>query len=260
MYTAPSWMLDNEFHRTTTKVVVIGAGGTGSELINQLYKIHYTLKKLGSAGLDVTLIDDDVVSEANIGRQSFYEFDVGEVKSKALIERLNTFGGTEWKYKTERVTRENISKFITHNMLLFTCVDNPDARVLVGEYLKKSVDNILWIDGGNGRSDGQIVLGSYEDRADLPYKRLPSVFDLYGEQLKTQKHIESESCSHIEAIRSQTLGINNAIALQMTQLLWQLLREGKIKAHGAVVSLNDFSVNALPIDIEIWKMFGFTEF
>ena len=60
-------------------------------------------------------------------------------------------------------------------------------------------------------------------------------------------------------MRSQTLGINNAIALQMTQLFWQLIREGEIMAHGAMVDLKSFTVNALPIDPEIWTMFGFTD-
>lgn len=45
----------------------------------------------------------------------------------------------------------------------------------------------------------------------------------------------------------------------MTQLFWQLVREGEITAHGALVDLKSFTVNALPIDPEIWKMFGFTD-
>ena len=71
MYKSPQWLTDNEFKGRKTKVVIIGAGGTGSELISQLFKINYTLIELGSAGLDVTLIDDDIVSPTNIGRQSF---------------------------------------------------------------------------------------------------------------------------------------------------------------------------------------------
>ena len=136
----------------------------------------------------------------------------------------------------------------------------PIARVTVGEHLeKRQKSEVLWIDGGNSRADGQVVLGSYEQRKDLAFSRLPSVFDLYGGQLKTQEYIETESCSHVEAMRSQTLGINNAIALQMTQLFWQLVREGEIMAHGAMVDLKSFTVNALPIDPQIWTMFGFTD-
>tara|TARA_R110000751_G_scaffold89784_1_gene176661 strand:- start:44413 stop:45204 length:792 start_codon:yes stop_codon:yes gene_type:complete len=260
MYKSPQWLTNNEFQNKKTKIVIIGAGGTGSELISQIFKINYTLMELGSAGLDVTLIDDDVVSPTNLGRQSFYHFDLGLSKAKTLIDRFNTFGNLTWKYVVERITPDNINKYIPNNCVVFTCVDNPIARVTVGEHLeKRQKSEVLWIDGGNSRADGQVVLGSYEQRKDLPYSRLPSVFDLYGGQLKTQEYIETESCSHVEAMRSQTLGINNAIALQMTQLFWQLIREGEIMAHGAMVDLKSFTVNALPIDPEIWTMFGFTD-
>ncbi|MDN3384469.1 PRTRC system ThiF family protein [Pseudoalteromonas sp. APC 3358] len=260
MYKSPQWLTDNEFQNKKTKVVIIGAGGTGSELISQIFKINYTLMELGSAGLDVTLIDDDVVSASNIGRQSFYNFDIAQPKAKTLVDRFNTFGNLTWKYVVKRITPENIAKYIPNNCVVFTCVDNPIARVTVGEHLEKRLNSeVLWIDGGNSRADGQVVFGSYEQRKDLPYSRLPSVFDLYGEQLKTQEYIATESCSHLEAMRSQTLGINNAIALQMTQLFWQLVREGEITAHGAIVDLKSFTVNALPIDPEIWTMFGFTD-
>tara|TARA_R110001606_G_scaffold4967_1_gene23584 strand:+ start:22018 stop:22809 length:792 start_codon:yes stop_codon:yes gene_type:complete len=260
MYKSPQWLTDNEFQNKKTKVVIIGAGGTGSELISQIFKINYTLMELGSAGLDVTLIDDDVVSPTNLGRQSFYHFDLGLSKAKTLIERFNTFGNLKWKYVVKRITPENIGKYIPNNCVVFTCVDNPIARVTVGEHLEKRLNSeVLWIDGGNSRADGQVVLGTYEQREDLPYSRLPSVFDLYAEQLKTQEYIATESCSHVEAMRSQTLGINNAIALQMTQLFWQLVREGEIRAHGALVDLKSFTVNALPIAPEIWTMFGFTD-
>ncbi len=258
MYTSPQWLVNHEFEGTKTKVVIIGAGGTGSELISQLFKINYTLIKLGSAGLDVTLIDDDVVSESNIGRQSYYMFDLGEQKSKTLIDRFNTFGNLRWKYKVERITPDNVAEFIPNNCVVFTCVDNPIARVTVGEHLETRLDSgVVWIDGGNGRDTGQVVCGTYEERKDLEYSRLPSVYDLYGEQLRTQEYVATDSCSHLEAIRAQTLGINNAIALQMTQLFWQLVREGEIKAHGAIVELKTFTVKPLPIDPQIWTMFGF---
>lgn len=258
MYKSPQWLVDNEFYGKKINVVVIGAGGTGSELMSQLFKINYTLIKLGGAGIDLTLIDDDIVSESNVGRQSYYEFDVAQEKAKTLVERFNTFGGLNWKYNTCRVNKNNIGSLLPNKSFLFTCVDNPVARVDIGEYLANHLEkNVMWIDGGNSQSEGQIVFGSYERRNDLSYSRLPSVFDLYGAQLKTQDYVPTESCSHAEAIRSQTLGINNAIALQMTQFFWQLVREGELSAHGAIVDLKSFSVNALPIDPEIWKMFGF---
>ncbi|MFD2274263.1 ThiF family adenylyltransferase [Undibacterium arcticum] len=55
------------------RVAVIGAGGTGSQVLNGLVRLHLALLAFGHpGGLDVTLWDDDQVSEANVGRQSFF--------------------------------------------------------------------------------------------------------------------------------------------------------------------------------------------
>lgn len=50
-------------------VALVGAGGTGSQVVTALAQMHYALIKLGHpGGLNVTVIDDDRVSDANIGR------------------------------------------------------------------------------------------------------------------------------------------------------------------------------------------------
>ena len=57
---------------------VIGAGGTGSQMLMGLAQLHTAMIALGHpGGLDVTVIDSDQVSEANVGRQMFYPSDVG---------------------------------------------------------------------------------------------------------------------------------------------------------------------------------------
>jgi len=54
------------------EIVVIGAGGNGSEVIDCLASFHVALRSLGHpAGLKVTVIDDSVVRESNVVRQRF---------------------------------------------------------------------------------------------------------------------------------------------------------------------------------------------
>ena len=50
-------------------VFVIGAGGTGSQVVTNLACMDMALRSLGHAGLHVTVFDPDTVTEANIGRQ-----------------------------------------------------------------------------------------------------------------------------------------------------------------------------------------------
>lgn len=55
------------YHHVT--VFIIGAGGTGSQVITNLARMDTALQASGHPGLHVTLFDPDTVTQANIGRQ-----------------------------------------------------------------------------------------------------------------------------------------------------------------------------------------------
>ena len=74
-------------------VNLIGAGGTGSQVLTCLARLDVTLRALGHPGLSVTLYDPDIVSGTNIGRQLFSDSDIGLNKAKCLITRVNNFFG-----------------------------------------------------------------------------------------------------------------------------------------------------------------------
>ena len=78
-------------------VNLIGAGGTGSQVLTCLARLDVTLRALGHPGLSVTLYDPDIVSGTNIGRQLFSDSDIGLNKAKCLITRVNNFFGNDWK-------------------------------------------------------------------------------------------------------------------------------------------------------------------
>ena len=65
-------------------VFVIGAGGTGSQVVTNLARMNKALQSLGHVGLHVTVFDPDTVTEANIGRQLFSESEIGLNKAMAL--------------------------------------------------------------------------------------------------------------------------------------------------------------------------------
>ena len=68
--------------RHPVTVFVIGAGGTGSQVITNLARMSMALQALGHPGLHVTVFDPDTVSQANIGRQLFSETELGLNKSR----------------------------------------------------------------------------------------------------------------------------------------------------------------------------------
>ena len=82
------------YHPVT--VFIIGAGGTGSQVITNLARMDTALQASGHPGLHVTLFDPDTVTQANIGRQLFSETELGMNKAIAAVTRINRFFGTAW--------------------------------------------------------------------------------------------------------------------------------------------------------------------
>ena len=85
-----SYLLDP---RHPVTVNVIGAGGTGSQVVTSLARMDTALRKLGHPGLFVRVYDPDTVGESNIGRQLFSEADLGLNKAQCLVTRINRFFG-----------------------------------------------------------------------------------------------------------------------------------------------------------------------
>ena len=120
--------LINPQHPVT--VNLIGAGGTGSQVLTGLARLDVTLRALGHPGLFVTLYDPDIVTEANIGRQLFGYSDMGLNKAQCLITRINNFFGNDWKavpniFPTvlKNACRDNMAN------ITITCTDNIKSRL-----------------------------------------------------------------------------------------------------------------------------------
>jgi len=251
-YTIPSSWLNR-----TLNVTLLGCGGTGSEMIDELFRIHSLLIALGGSGLNVTAYDGDIVSEANIGRQRFWPCDVGHFKAEVLITRLNSFGLTEWQYKNKAFKCKEINPGFTRTTdLLISCVDSPKIRAKIGKKANKLTNHrdMLWLDCGNDAHSGNIILGHLCSRK--PEQALPNVFDLYP-VLSDMKDNETPSCSTQEALFKQDYGINRSVAREAGNLVWQLLRHGSVDYHGSYVDIRSGSVTPLKVDAALWASFGY---
>ena len=72
-------------------VNLIGAGGTGSQVLTGLARLDVTLRALGHPGLFVTLYDPDIVTEAYIVSQLLRYYEQEQNKAKCLITSINNF-------------------------------------------------------------------------------------------------------------------------------------------------------------------------
>src|SRR3970282_1642444 len=181
---------DNYLISPTNPITVslIGAGGTGSKVLTALMEINHSLIELGHPGLQLRLWDDDIVTNANLGRQLFAESEIGLYKSVALINRANRFSGTNWKAETVKFEKDNLGRIPeeARATIYITCVDNVQARFGVAEILKEvsnrryhSDEPKYWLDFGNSQHTGQVLLSTignihqpnsekYETVASLP--------------------------------------------------------------------------------------------
>ena len=251
--------VDNVLLNPTNPISVnlIGAGGTGSQVLTALARMSHALTELNHAGLSVRLWDDDVITEANLGRQLFAESELGLHKSVALINRTNRFFGTDWKAETQKFEKDylnNLPENATASIYI-SCVDSVKSRFEIAEILNElKIDKgyyrnqpKYWMDFGNSQYTGQVLLstiGNIRQPNSEKYKtveNLPFLTEEFGELLKqSETQDDTPSCSLAEAMEKQDLYINSVLAQMGSSLLWNLFRNGLTENRGFFLNLKNF--------------------
>jgi PRTRC genetic system ThiF family protein len=239
------------------RVVVVGAGGTGSAVLPALARLHHAMIELGHpGGIECTVYDDDVVSQTNVGRQGFYPNDVGSFKASLIVNRLNMLMGTNWRAITQRL---NGRTALFNVDLVIGCVDTRAARKAIVDAIGSG--STYYLDCGNDTDRGQVILGQMmpPGARRKSRERLPHVGDLFPDLVDPSLDAadETPSCSMADALRKQSLVINSAISVQAFNLLWTLYRTGTLKYSGVFVNLTTGRTNPIPIDPAAWKRFGY---
>ncbi len=240
---------------------LIGAGGTGSNMLSCLAIINKSLIALGHPGLHVTVFDDDIVTEANIARQLFYTSDLRLHKAGVLVERINRAFGTNWQYNLVRYgtlfAKESIEGPHTANIIL-SCVDSVVSRKSIHDAIdiKTKFRNrddghpFYWVDCGNDTDFGQVFLGTTQ-AIKQPTSKFETVDQLESpwQQFKNKKDSKSTtpSCSLAAALTKQDLFINRMIANYAGHMLWTLIKEAKISYKGIYINLKNLQTNPIPL-------------
>jgi PRTRC genetic system ThiF family protein len=243
--------------RRPIRILVVGAGGTGSAIVMGLPYLHQAMRAWGhSYGLEVTLMDGDTVSETNCVRQPFSWSDVGQNKATVLINRINLFWGTKWNVQPvcfdETTLRSNHDR---NPDLLIGCVDTRAARGVIDRSVsRKSSYVTYWLDLGNNASSGQFVLGQpLNGRNRRKAERLRTVAELYPEIADaTVGEDPLLSCSAVEALERQEPFINQTLSASALAMLARLFRHGRLCHHGGFFSASTGQMTALPVDPDLW--------
>lgn len=202
----------------TYTVALIGAGGTGSELLSHLLRLHLALEALGYAKLDVTVYDHDTVSQSNLVRQRFAAPDIGHNKAVTLIRRINMTANVGWKAVPEALSIRN---FPTYTDFLISCVDSRATRRVIHEQIQlhwTKHRERYWIDCGNGYRTGQVLIGKTGEW------HWPMPTEVHPELMDTSLPEDGPSCSAMEALSAQDLFVNSRVALETADMLWRMFR------------------------------------
>lgn len=244
-------------HRAV-RVLVIGAGGTGSAVVMGLPYLDQAIRVWGHRyGLAVALMDSDAVSETNCIRQPFSASDIGQNKATVLINRINLFWGTNWQAVPNHFHARSFER--DHDRcpdLVIGCVDTRSARRAIEESFARALKYTrYWLDIGNNAASGQYVLGQpLNARNCRKAERLRTVSELYPEILDEGAGEDPlPSCSAVEALDRQEPFINQTLAASALAMLGQLFRYGKLAHHGAFFNAKTGQMCALPVDPILWR-------
>lgn len=250
-------------------IVVIGVGGTGSELIRQLSQV------VAASNIPHTLmlVDKDFIEPKNLKNQSFLRSEVGEMKAEVLAERygqaypnLNIFSYTEnYIENLDELTKllnplyldtTNFNSDQRFIPIIVGCVDNNYSRkVFHAAY--KALNNCIYIDAGNESAvvppdwqtrpfnmwsneeqqtyqesgwSGQVVCGVRLNGDELQ----PALAGLYPEVLTDTDSVKAPSelsCSELAASDPQRSLVNKYSAMSLMTYLYEIIEERTISNH-----------------------------
>ena len=194
-------------HRAV-RVLVLGAGGTGSAIVMGLPYLDQAMRVWGHRfGLEVAMMDADVVSETICVRQPFSASDIGQNKATVPINRITMFWGTHWS----AIPNHFHARSFDRNQdrcpdLVIGCVDTRAARRAIEDSFSRALSRTCyWLDLGSNAASGQFVLGQPLNACNRrKSNRLRTVSELFPEIIDTEAGEDPlPSCSAVEALDRQ---------------------------------------------------------
>ncbi len=232
------------------QVVLVGLGGTGSQLARSVCRIAYDRIQKRQSSFDITFVDPDAVEIHNVGRQMFAPADVGQHKAELLATRFSRALGIEVGFFNDAFDPDyhlkTSSPYHRRRTLLIGCVDNYLARRSL------AAATCLTLDCGNHYDSGQVLLGNaaWEDVqrqwktpddenevGESEWDALPYPYLVYPELLEAPDDNVSPagdsdlSCAELVERDTQHLLINEYVALAASQYVYKLLHRQPITSY-----------------------------
>ncbi|KAI5165262.1 ubiquitin-like 1-activating enzyme E1 B [Nematocida sp. AWRm78] len=134
----------------TNSILLIGAGGIGSEVVNLLIK-HYKG--------DLCIIDYDKIELSNLNRQYFYNnSDINKYKAEVLSDRISKYTkNIKISYYIDDIKYKKFNvDFFKNFQLIISCVDNISTRKHIS--MMGILSNTVIIESGSSGYDGEVYV------------------------------------------------------------------------------------------------------
>lgn len=244
--------------------IVVGAGGTGGFLISAIARLMKEIELTTNKTASCTIIDHDLVEEKNIPRQNFQPGDIGLPKAQVLAARYALAFGIKINALCQRFNGKAIQNFRHSLKVIVGCVDNAAARQEINECLNQSHNrppNTWWLDCGNHRSSGQVLLGSsncFDSHKAFNHCteptfciHLPSPAVVHPELLELLlEELEATplSCAELLARNQQNLFVNQQVAAIASEYLLALTVTGGLRKFATYFNCAAGSARSLYIN------------
>ena len=263
------------------QIIVIGAGGTGSQLVPNLARLVWDFNQQHdehAAGAkrraSLLIVDHDIVAEKNVrARQNFCPPEIGYPKAQVLANRYAIAFGMrkdEIGALVKPFTSEVLQKHYSDLVILVGCVDTAEARVAIAECLKSnspaSVPRIWYVDAGNGFHWGQVFVGNTATIADLrgclhdpicarlpsPALLAPSMFEAPPEEEAASTTMKL-SCGDLVLTTQEGNRQSRTINTHMAALVYTYVEQliyGTITTFATYTNLPTFETHSVPVTPE----------
>jgi hypothetical protein len=276
-----STMTTTRYHTTrntmSTRVVVIGCGGTGSRtipLIAQHIANHNKYFRTSNAYRDkayikheigLTLIDcDEGLEEKNLLRQNFYAFDLKGKKAEVMARRYSALFGMNIEFfNTKYADQANFQEYQAANAIIFDHTDNKAARMSIEKNLP--AHNNVIISTGNEDNFGQVLFSSvsrnnrvnqFVETINLLKQQIAKKDPKYNTTLKFSptllelfrgfKDTETVSCVDMVLQNEQSMPVNNLVATLAYNMFYDVISGTPLNYNMVKCNINNtFSTNQI---------------
>ena len=143
------------------EIVIVGCGGTGGFVADHICRLFT------GRPARINLVDHDRVERHNVLRQNFTTNEVGRYKSETLAHRLAQAYGRPICYSVMPFSSDRNSSLVPNSRaMIIGCVDNAEARKEIAKAITARYyygGATWWIDVGNGKDWGQVLIGNTTD-------------------------------------------------------------------------------------------------